>query len=87
MGLYLALWVAAFAAAGWRRLLAGLALLALTQAAGLIALHVLARHSGLTPHVADVRAWAVVGPLLVLAAVVNAGRLRGRPALLISSAS
>jgi exosortase/archaeosortase family protein len=87
VGLYLALWVAAFAAAGWRRLLAGLALLALTQAAGLIALHVLARHSGLMPHVADVRAWAVVGPLLVIAAVVNAGRLRGRSAPLISSAS
>ena len=66
-------------AAGWRRLLAGLVLLALTQTAGLFALHVLASHSGLTPHVADVRAWAVVGPLLVIAAVVNVGRLRGRP--------
>ena len=79
VGLYVALWAAAFVAAGWRRLLAGLALLALTQVAGLLALHVLASHSGLTPHVPDVRAWAVVGPLLVIAAVVSVGRPLGRP--------
>ena len=79
VGLYVAVWVAAFVAAGWRRLLAGLALLALTQVAGLLALHVLASHSGLTPHVPDVRAWAVVGPLLVIAAVVSVGRPLGRP--------
>ncbi len=79
VGLYVALWVAAFVAAGWRRFLAGFALLALTQTAGLLALHVLASHSGLTPHVADVRAWAVVGPLLVIAAVMNVDRLLRRP--------
>jgi len=42
-------------------------------------LHVLASHSGLTPHVRDVRAWAVVGPLLVVVAVVNFDRLLRRP--------
>lgn len=76
VGLYLALWVAAFAAVGWRRLLAGLALLATTQIAVLLALHALAAHAGLAPHVRDIRAWAVVGPLLVIAAVANASRLR-----------
>ena len=79
VGLYVALWVAAFVAVGWRRFLAGLALLELTQMAALLALHVLASHSGLTPHVRDIRAWAVVGPLLVIAVVVNVDRLRRRP--------
>ena len=46
VGLYLALWVAAFVAVGWRRFLAGLAVLPLTQTAGLLALHALASHSG-----------------------------------------
>ena len=46
VGLYLALWVAAFVAVGWRRFLAGLAVLGLTQSAGLFALHALASHSG-----------------------------------------
>lgn len=78
VGLYVALWVAAFVAVGWRRFLAGLALLELTQIAVLLALHVLASHSGLTPHVRDVRAWAVVGPLLVIAAV-NVDKLLRRP--------
>jgi hypothetical protein len=75
----MALWVAAFVAVGWRRFLTGLALLELIQMATLVALHVLASHSGLTPHVRDVRAWAVVGPLLVVVAVVNFDRLLRRP--------
>ena len=79
VGLYVALWVAAFSAAGWRRFLAGLAFLALTQMAALLGLHALANCCGLTPHVRDVRAWAVVGPLLAIAAVVNAERLLRRP--------
>jgi exosortase/archaeosortase family protein len=79
VGLYLALWVAAFVAVGWRRFLAGLALLELIQMATLVVLQVLASHSGLTPHVRDVRAWAVVGPLLVVVAVANARWLRRRP--------
>jgi exosortase/archaeosortase family protein len=76
VGLYLALWVAAFIAVGWRRFVAGLALLALTQTAGLLALHALAGHSGLTAHVTDVRGWAVAGPVLIFAAVVNVARPR-----------
>ena len=74
VGLYLALWVAAFIAVGWTRFLAGLALLGLTQTAGLLALQILATHSGLTAHVRDVRGWAVAGPVLIFAAVVNLAR-------------
>jgi hypothetical protein len=76
VGLYLALWVAAFVAVGWTRFLAGLALLGLTQSAGLLALHTLAGLSGLTTHVRDVRGWAVAGPVLIVAAVVNLARPR-----------
>jgi exosortase/archaeosortase family protein len=76
IGLYLALWVAGFAAAGWRRFLAGLAVLGLTQSAGLLALHALTTHSGLAARVTDVRGWAVAGPLLIVAAVVNVARPR-----------
>lgn len=76
VGLYLALWVAAFAAVGWGRFLAGLAVLGLTQTAGLLALHALVSHAGLTAHVRDIRGWAVAGPLLIFAAAVNGGRAR-----------
>jgi len=76
VGLYLALWVAAFVAVGWTRFLAGLAILALTQTAGLLALQALASHSGLTAHVRDVRGWAVAGPVLIFAAVVHVARPR-----------
>jgi exosortase/archaeosortase family protein len=74
VGLYLALWVAAFIAAGWPRFLAGLALLGLTQTAGLVVLQVLATHSGLTAHVRDVRGWAIAGPVLIFVAVINLAR-------------
>ena len=73
VGLYLAVWIAAFAGAGWMRFLAGLAVLGVTQTAGLVALH-LANNAGITAHVRDVRGWAVAGPLLVVAAVVNIAR-------------
>jgi exosortase/archaeosortase family protein len=76
IGLYLALWVAGFVAAGWRRFLAGLTVLGLTQTAGLLALHALSSHSGLTARVTDVRGWAIAGPLLIVAAVVNGARPR-----------
>jgi exosortase/archaeosortase family protein len=81
VGLYLAMWVAAFhqgllVAVGWKRFLTGLVLLQLTQTAGLLALHALASHSGLTAHVRDVRGWAVAGPVLIFAAVVNVARSR-----------
>ena len=81
VGLYLAMWVAAFRHGlvldiGWKRFLTGLVLLQLTQTAGLFALHALASHSGLTAHVRDVRGWAVAGPVLIFAAVVNVARSR-----------
>jgi exosortase/archaeosortase family protein len=76
VGLYLALWVAAFVAVGWRRFLTGLAALQLTQTAVLLALYALASPSALTAHVRDVRGWAVAGPLLIVAAVVNIARPR-----------
>jgi exosortase/archaeosortase family protein len=76
VGLFVALWVAAFVALSWTRLAAGLALLGLTQTAGLVGLHALASHTGLTPHVRDIRGWAVAGPMLILAAVVHGARAR-----------
>jgi exosortase/archaeosortase family protein len=76
VGLYLALWVAAFIVVGWRRFLAGLAALELTQTAGLLVLHALTTHAGLTAHVPEVRGWAVAGPLVIVAAVVNVARPR-----------
>ncbi|MGE3518181.1 MAG: hypothetical protein AB7J63_04465 [Vicinamibacterales bacterium] len=76
IGLYLALWVAAFVAAGWRRFLAGLMVLGLTQTAGLLLLRALASHAGLSMHVRDVRGWAVAGPVLIFAAAITLGRPR-----------
>ncbi len=76
VGLYLALWVATFVVTSWRRFLVGLAVLGLTQTAGLLALHALADDSGLTAHVRDVRGWAVAGPVLIFAAVVKVARTR-----------
>ena len=76
VGLFGAIWVAAFLASGWRRFLTGLAALVLLQAAGLAVLHVLTTQAGLTAHVREVRGWAVAGPLLIVAAVTNFGRAR-----------
>jgi len=78
-GLYVALWAAAFVAVGWRRFLAGLVILEIVQMATLSAIAVLAGHIGLTLHVRDVRAWAVVGPLLIILAAVNVNWLFRRP--------
>jgi exosortase/archaeosortase family protein len=79
IGLFMAVWVAAFAAIGWRRLLIGLALLEFVQVATLVALRLLASYSGVTLHVRDVRAWAVIGPLLVVMAIANIDWLFRRP--------
>lgn len=76
VGLYLALSIAAFAAVGWPRLLAGLVVLALTQAAGLAALQGMALPAGLlTPLVPGIRAWALAGPVLILAGMASVGRV------------
>jgi exosortase/archaeosortase family protein len=77
MGFYLALWVAAFVYLGWRWHLAGLALLWLTQVAVFLLLPALFAGAGLTVHVREIRAWAVIGPLAVLA-LVSLRRCPGR---------
>lgn len=74
-GLFIAVWMAAFAAVGWRRFLAGFACLWLVQMAFFTGLQALAAYADFTPHVRDVRGWAVVGPLLVILALVNVERL------------
>ena len=74
IALYLALGVAAFAAASLMRFVTGLALLMLTQSAGLLALHALASHAGISAHVRDIRGWAVAGPVLIFAAVIASVR-------------
>jgi exosortase/archaeosortase family protein len=76
-GLYLGLSVAAFATIPWRAVAAGLAGLLLLQAATFAALDALARHLAFAPQVRDVRAWAVVAPLLLVLALVAYARRRG----------
>jgi exosortase/archaeosortase family protein len=76
IGLYVALVVAGFAAFRWRLFVIGLALLGVSQVVFLAALHVLVRHAGFVPHVRDVRAWALVAPILVVLAMVANDRPR-----------
>jgi exosortase/archaeosortase family protein len=76
VGLYLALTVAAFAVFKWRPFVAGLAILAASQVAWFAALAFMVRHTALTPHVRDVRAWALAGPLLIIAAIIAYERPR-----------
>lgn len=76
IGLYLALSVAAFVALGWGRFLAGLAVLGVTQTAGLVVLQALAASPGLAAPVPHVRAWAIAGPVMIFAAMVHVGRAR-----------
>lgn len=71
VALYLALWVAASTAVGWKRFAAGFAVLCVTQAAGLFVLHALATYSGITAHVRDIRGWAIAAPVLIFAAVIT----------------
>jgi exosortase/archaeosortase family protein len=70
-GLFLALWIAGFVPSGWRRFLGGAVLLAAVQVAVATGIQLLASHAGLAPLVRDVRAWALAGPALIIAAVVN----------------
>ena len=72
--LYLGLWAATFVAVGWGRFIAGLAALTLTQTAGLLALHALSNHWGISAHVRDIRGWAIAAPVLIFAAVVSSAR-------------
>jgi exosortase/archaeosortase family protein len=70
-GLFLALWVAAFVPSGWRRFLCGASLLAAIQIAVAGGVQLLASHAGIAPLVRDIRAWALLGPALIIATVVN----------------
>lgn len=67
VGLYLALWIAARTTCGWKRFVAGLALLGLLQMATLITLPLFAGFFDTSMLVQGVRAWAVAAPLLVVA--------------------
>jgi len=76
IALYLALWGAGFAATRWIRMVAGLAALVVTQTILLFTLHALAQ-SGIAANVRDVRAWAVVGPLLIFLLMQQPARSAG----------
>jgi exosortase/archaeosortase family protein len=71
--LYLALCVAAFVSVRWKRVVTGFGLLALTQIAGLLALQALAA-GGISAQVRDLRAWAVLGPVVIFAALMSHAR-------------
>lgn len=65
MGLYVALAVSALTLPSWRPVLAGFVAILALQAIGFALLHLAAPH-GWVPEVRDVRAWAVVVPLLAV---------------------
>ena len=75
-GLFLALWIAAFVPSGWTRFLCGASLLAAIQIAVAGGVQLLASYAGMAPLVRDVRAWALVGPALIIATVVNVAPAR-----------
>ncbi|MEO8359957.1 MAG: hypothetical protein ABI672_08000 [Vicinamibacteria bacterium] len=75
VGLYLALAVAAFGSLRWQRLVIGLGLLATSQ----IALFLLLTETHVTPHVRDVRGWALLAPLLVCVLMERWPSFRIRP--------
>jgi exosortase/archaeosortase family protein len=75
-GLYVALSIAAFVTLGWRPFAAGLAVLGLSQIAGFALLQIAAAQAAFLPHVRDVRAWALAGPILVVIALVTHDRPR-----------
>jgi exosortase/archaeosortase family protein len=76
IGLYVALSIAAFVVLQWRPFVTGLGLLGLSQIAVFAALHFGLRYAEFTPDVRDIRAWALAGPLLVVAAMVTYDRPR-----------
>jgi exosortase/archaeosortase family protein len=70
-GLFLALWIAAFVPSGWPRFLCGASLLAAVQIVAAGGVKWLVAHAGVVPPVVEIRAWALVGPALVIATVVH----------------
>jgi exosortase/archaeosortase family protein len=75
-GLFAAMSIAGLMPGDWRRFVAGFAILVMTQAAGWLALQALASQWDLTPHVRDIRAWAIAGPVFIFAMAVNVARTR-----------
>lgn len=71
-GLFLALWFAAFVPSGWARFLCGASVLVAVQIAVSVGVQLLFDHAGVAPLVRDIRAWALIGPALVIAGVVHA---------------
>jgi hypothetical protein len=46
-------------------------MLVVVVTSGVLALHLADVYAGLAPHVRDIRAWAIVAPVIIFAAVVN----------------
>jgi exosortase/archaeosortase family protein len=76
LGFFVALFAAWSLVPDWRVLAGGFAALACSHLVVFAALHFAASHAGLSPHVRDVRAWALAGPLLAAAAMVTYERSR-----------
>ena len=75
-GLFCALWIAAFVPSGWGRFACAAALLVATQIVVAGGVQLLATVAGVAPLVRDVRAWALLGPALIIATVVNLASAR-----------
>jgi exosortase/archaeosortase family protein len=75
-GLYLALGVAAVAGVGWRRFAAGFAVLVVLQTVGLAAWQAMASHANLIAPVPEVRALAIVVPVVIFGVVANVATIR-----------
>lgn len=77
VALYASLLMASAVLRRWRAGLAGLAVLGLTQVTGLLLLQLLHQSTGITMHVAGIRAWAIVTPILAwLMVVTRVGAIR-----------
>ncbi len=66
VGLFAALWAAVAGRAAWRRALLGAGLLAGSQLVLAFLVGEMAQHGGFNPHVALIRAWTVVVPLVLV---------------------
>jgi len=77
IGLYVALCAATLIGFRWRPVVAGVSLLALSQVAAFAGLRFVVAHTGMMPHVRDVRAWALAAPLLLIVAMGAYDRPRG----------
>jgi len=69
LALFMAIWFAAFTGLGWKRFAAAVVLLALSAAGFFFVLSALASVADYVPNVRYLRAWAVVAPILVVAAM------------------